>query len=103
MRPYMAYTPRSGDHREYIAESGVYISTAREYIAESRMYICQTIHNCSTEERKIFFGLPWNGQFHPSVYLRPGSAWNSPEVHVPPIISTRAVFIVRISCDARVT
>ena len=34
MGSYMAYTPRSCDRREYIAESGVYISTAREYIAE---------------------------------------------------------------------
>ena len=25
MRSYIAYTPRSGDRREYIAESGVYI------------------------------------------------------------------------------
>ena len=33
MRPNVAYTPRSGDRRKYIAESGVYISTAREYIA----------------------------------------------------------------------
>ena len=39
MRSYMAYTPCSGDRREYIAESGVYISTAREYIAESGVYI----------------------------------------------------------------
>ena len=103
MRPYMAYTPRSGDCREYIAESGVYISTAREYIADSGVYIWQIIHNCSTEKRKIFLGLPWNGQFHPSVYLRPGSAWNSPEVRMPPIIATRAVFIVWMSCDASVT
>ena len=39
MRSYMAYTPRSGNRREYIAESGVYISTASEYIAESGVYI----------------------------------------------------------------
>ena len=103
MRPYMAYTPHSGDRREYIAESGVYISTAREYIAESGVYICQIIHNCSTEKWKIFFGLPWNGQFHPSVYLRPGSAWNSPEVRAPPIIAMRAIFMMRMSCDASVT
>ena len=32
-------TPRSGDRRKYIAQSGVYISTAREYIAESGVYI----------------------------------------------------------------
>ena len=31
MGSYMAYRPRSCDRREYIAESGVYISTAREY------------------------------------------------------------------------
>ena len=103
MRLYMAYTPRSGDRREYIAESGVYILTTREYIAESGVYIWQIIHNCSTEKRKIFWGLPWNGQFHPSVYLRPGSAWNSLEVRVPPIIAMRVVFIVRMSCETSVT
>ena len=42
MWTYMAYTPRSGNHREYIVESGVYISTAREYIAESGVYISTT-------------------------------------------------------------
>ena len=35
MGSYMAKTPCSCDHREYIAGSGVYILTAREYIAES--------------------------------------------------------------------
>ena len=87
---YGIYTTQR-DRREYM------------YIAESGVYIWQIIHNCSTEKRNIFFGLPWNGQFHPSVYLRPGSAWNSPEVRVPPIIATCTIFIVRMSCDASVT
>jgi len=34
------------------------------------------------------------------VYLRPGSAEVSPEVRAPPIIATRAVFSIRMSCDA---
>ena len=34
------YTLYSGNHREYIAESGVYISTGREYIAESGVVYC---------------------------------------------------------------
>ena len=74
MGSYMAYRPRSCDRREYIAESGVYISTAREYIAESGVYIFNRkgvycwvrgvylaiSHNCSTKKRKTFcFAMEW--------------------------------------------
>ena len=38
-----------------------------------------------------------------SVYLRPGSVKDSPEVRAPPIIVTRAVINMRMSCDASVT
>ena len=62
-RRMRSYTPRSGDRREYIAESVVYISTAREYIAESGVYIWQFI--TAAQRNGIFFVLQWNGQFPP--------------------------------------
>ena len=89
MRSYMAYTPCSGDCREYIVESGVYISIAREYIAESGVYstageyiaesgVYSTTREYITESgvfiwqfitaaqrNGIFFVLQWNGQFPP--------------------------------------
>ena len=48
-----SYTPRGGDRREYIGESGVYNSTAREYIAESGVYIWQF----TTAAQRNGFGL----------------------------------------------
>ena len=64
MGSYMAYRPRSFDRREYIAESGVYISTAREYIAESGVYIWQSVITAAQRNGKLFV-LQWNGQFPP--------------------------------------
>ena len=55
MRSYMAYTPRSGDRREYIAESGVYV-----FNRKGCRGVYLAIHNCSTEKR-IFFFLFCNG------------------------------------------
>ena len=67
MQSYLAYTLRSGDHTEYTAESGVYISTTREYSAESGRCISWlqgvycwvrgvylAIHNYSIEKPNFF-------------------------------------------------
>ena len=58
MGSYMAYRPRSCDRREYIAESGVYISTAREYIAESGVYIWQSVITAA-QRNGFCFAMEW--------------------------------------------
>ena len=52
-----SYTPRSGDRREYTAESGVYISTATKYIAESGVYIWQ--FTTAAQRNGIIFTMKW--------------------------------------------
>ena len=69
---YIAYTPRSCDCREYIAESGVYISTAGSILLSQWCIFGNS--QLQHRETEFFLFLQWNGQFSPSPHYRRATA-----------------------------